>query len=60
MRALNIVIRRMVYEALSMLDSDDQGTAKAYCSFQMSTVNDYMEAPGSPELERAYAEVTQA
>jgi len=54
MRALNIVIRRTVYEALR--DRDDEENA-AFCAFQLNTVHDYMEAPGSPELEAAYREL---
>jgi hypothetical protein len=26
-----------------------------FCAFQLETVHDYMELPGSPELEDAYA-----
>src|SRR6266700_1691374 len=45
MRALNIAIRRIVHEALRDM---------RYCSFQLATVNEYMEPPGTPELDQAY------
>jgi hypothetical protein len=31
-----------------------------FAGWQLSTVHDYMEPPGSDELERAYAEIRQA
>jgi len=66
MRALNIVIRHTVYEALGMLHAlgskevseEDQDRAGQYLWFQLSGVHDYMEPPGSEELEAAYREVT--
>jgi hypothetical protein len=68
MRALNITIRRAVHEALGQVDlachavkrSDrpalcaEQQAALEFCEFQLSTMRDYMEPPGSPELEEAY------
>ncbi len=59
MRALNIVIRHAVYEALTRLGAamGDQD-AWRFIEFQLATVNDYMEPPGSPELKQAYEEVT--
>jgi hypothetical protein len=68
MRALNITIRRAVHEALSQVDKarnvaaqpDDRGLYPAeqealdFCEFQLGTIRDYMEPPGSPELEEAY------
>ena len=68
MRALNIAIRRAVHEALRHADMADQvaadlhrGTLSAgeqealdFCAFQLGTIRDYMEPPGSPELEQAY------
>jgi hypothetical protein len=59
MRALNIVIRHAVYEALTRLGAavGDQD-AWRFIQFQLATVNDYMEPPGSAELEQAYEEVT--
>ena len=62
MKALSVVIRHAVHEALTMLHGMGQSgeTAKDaidFCMFQMATVQDYMEPPGSPELEKAYQDV---
>ena len=68
MRALNITIRRAVHEALGQADiarnvATEQHRRKLpaaeqaaldFCEFQLGTVRDYMEPPGSPELEEAY------
>ncbi len=68
MRALNITIRRTVHEALAHMDTARnvvtqphghklharQQAALDFCEFQLGTVHDYMEPPGSPELEEAY------
>jgi hypothetical protein len=68
MRALNITIRRAVHEALGQVDlarqaarelhrgelRAEEGEALDFCDFQLGTVRDYMEPPGSPELEEAY------
>jgi hypothetical protein len=68
MRVLNITIRRAVHEALGHADvARDVATqprhrklcarereALEFCEFQLGTVHDYMEPPGSPELEEAY------
>ena len=68
MRVLNITIRRAVHEALGQVDlardavghlharelSAKEHAALEFCDFQLSTVHDYMEPPGSPELEEAY------
>jgi hypothetical protein len=68
MRALNITIRRAVHEALAHADlarnvaSQPSGRklppreqeALDFCAFQLGTVRDYMEPPGSPELDEAY------
>jgi hypothetical protein len=68
MRALNITIRRAVHEALGQVDTARnvatqppgqklharQQEALDFCEFQLGTVRDYMEPPGSPELEEAY------
>ena len=68
MRALNVTIRRAVHEALRHADMADQvaadlhrGTLSAgeqeamdFCAFQLGTIRDYMEPPGSAELEEAY------
>ena len=68
MRALNITIRRAVHEALAHVDTARnvatqphgrklharQQEALDFCQFQLGTVRDYMEPPGSPELDEAY------
>jgi hypothetical protein len=68
MRALNITIRRVVYEALRQVDKARNVAAQPhrqqlypaeqealdFCAFQVGTIRDYMEPPGSPELEEAY------
>ena len=68
MRALNITIRRAVHEALGQADiarnavtqqhlrelCGGEQAALDFCEFQLGTVRDYMEPPGSPELEGAY------
>ena len=68
MRALNITIRRAVHEALGQADiarnavtqqhlrelCSGEQAALDFCEFQLGTVRDYMEPPGSPELEGAY------
>ena len=68
MRALNITIRRAVHEALGHADmargvaAQPRGRtpcarereALEFCEFQLGTIRDYMEPPGSPELEDAY------
>jgi len=68
MRALNIAIRRAVHEALRHADMADhveadphhrtlsagEQEALDFCAFQLGTIRDYMEPPGSAELEEAY------
>ena len=68
MRVLNITIRRAVHEALGQVDTAceavkrlhrrelraEEREALDFCDFQLGTVRDYMEPPGSPELEEAY------
>ena len=68
MRALNITIRRAVHEALRHADIACKSAAHSrrrtlrpreqealdFCKFQLGTVRDYMEPPGSPELKEAY------
>ncbi len=59
MRALNIVIRHAVYEALTRLGAAvGNQDAWRFIQFQLATVNEYMERPGSAELKQAYEEVT--
>ena len=68
MRALNITIRRAVHEALRHADvacnlakhphrralRPKEQEALDFCKFQLETVREYMEPPGSPELKAAY------
>lgn len=68
MRALNITIRRAVHEALRHADvactvaahphrrtlSAREQEALDFCTFQLGTVRNYMEPPGSAELKEAY------
>jgi hypothetical protein len=68
MRALNITIRRAVHEALAQVElarnvamqppgrklQAREQEALDFCEFQLATVHDYMEPPGSPQLEEAY------
>jgi hypothetical protein len=68
MRALNITIRRAVHEALAHVETARNVAAQShdrklhakqqqaldFCEFQLGTVHDYMEPPGSPELEEAF------
>jgi hypothetical protein len=67
MRALNITIRRAVHEALRQTDKARNVAAQPrrklyraeqealdFCEFQLGTIRDYMEPPGSPELAEAY------
>jgi hypothetical protein len=67
MRALNVTIRRAVHEALRHADTACNAMAPHrrilrarereavdFCMFQLGTVRDYMEPPGSPELKEAY------
>ena len=68
MRVLNITIRRAVHEALDQVDlachamqrshrrelCTEKQAALEFCTFQLKTIRDYMEPPGSPELEEAH------
>ena len=68
MRALNITIRRAVHEALDYADAARNVAAQPhrrmlppreqealdFCASQLGTVRDYMEQPGSAELDEAY------
>jgi hypothetical protein len=68
MRVLNITIRRAVHEALGQVDlacyaekrshcrelSTEEQAALEFCEFQLRTIRDYMEPPGSSELEEAH------
>ena len=69
MRALNITIRRAVHEALRHADMVSKVAAHPhyrrtlrpreqealdFCKFQLGTIRDYMEPPGSAGLKEAY------
>jgi hypothetical protein len=68
MRALNVTIRRAVHEALRHADMACTVAARPhrrtlrpreqealdFCKFQLGTIRDYMEPPGSAELKEAY------
>jgi hypothetical protein len=68
MRVLNIAIRRAVHEALDQVDlardairhlhcralRSEEQAALDFCDFQHGTIHEYMEPPGSSELEEAY------
>lgn len=70
MKRLNIAIRYAVYKALENIEglpkTDKQLMKQAddhkfespftWCGFQLGTISDYMELPGTPELEKAYKE----
>ncbi|WP_300612108.1 hypothetical protein [Trebonia sp.] len=55
MKALNIVIRKTVWDAVNQLSNPGKNAAPI--AFALLTRNDYMEAPGSPELDAAFAAV---
>jgi hypothetical protein len=64
MKAMNIVIRHKVYEILDMMANPDvvlderlDVTNGSALSFTMHYINDYMEPPGSEELEQAYRRI---
>jgi len=60
MKALNIVIRHAVHEAVTRIRAMGEGDERAalLVQLQLSQVEDYMEPPGSAEFEKAYREVT--
>lgn len=61
MRALNVVIRHAVDEALTHLGAPmGNERSERFVQFQLATVHDYMEPPGSQELAQAYEHVIQA
>ena len=67
-RTARRTIRRAVHEALRQADKARNVAAQScrrepypaeqealdFCDFQLGTIRDYMEPPGSPELEQAY------
>jgi hypothetical protein len=60
MKALNIVIRHAVHTALTRMRAMGEGDEQAarLVQLQLVQVPEYMEPPGSAELEKAYREVT--
>lgn len=64
MKAMNIVIRHTVYGVLSALHDPDRVideehgfTSGQSLGLTLRYINDYMEPPGSPELEDAYQRI---
>jgi hypothetical protein len=63
MKAMNFVIRHTVYEVLSRLSdpngvvSDSDITNAQVLDFTLRYINEYMEPPGSPELEAAFEKI---
>jgi hypothetical protein len=57
MKALNIVIRHTVSEMVKKLRNPHKNGEELY--WTLTYVHDYMESPGSDELERAYADIKE-
>lgn len=57
MKALNIVVRYTVSEMVKKL-SDPRENGQ-YLYWTLNYINDYMESPGSDELERAYEDIKE-
>jgi hypothetical protein len=57
MKAMNIVIRHAVTEAVKHLEHPKDNLD--YINWTLAYINDYMEPPGSLELERAYNEIKE-
>jgi hypothetical protein len=55
MKALNIVIRHTVSEAVSRLENPGKNAQELY--YTLFYINKYMEPPGSAELEAAYEKI---
>jgi hypothetical protein len=55
MKALNIVIRHTVSEAVSRLENPGKNAQELY--YTLFYINKYMEPPGSAELEAAYKKI---
>ncbi len=55
MKAMNIVIRHAVTEAVTKLEHPKDN--EEFIFWTLRYINDYMEPPGSPELEQAYSEI---
>jgi hypothetical protein len=64
MKAMNIVIRHKVYEIFNAMANPDivlderlGVTNGSMLSFTLNYINEYMEPPGTPELEEAYQRI---
>ena len=57
MKALNIVIRHTVSSMIKKLSNASENGEELY--WTLTYVNDYMEPPGSAELERAYEDTKE-
>jgi hypothetical protein len=57
MKALNIVIRHTVSRIVKKLSSPSENAEELY--WTLAYVNDYMEPPGSDELEGAYEDIKE-
>jgi hypothetical protein len=64
MKAMNIVIRHKVYEIFNAMANPDVVlderlgvTNGSMLSFTLNYINEYMEPPGTPELEEAYQRI---
>ena len=55
MKALNIVIRQTVSEAIERLEHPSKNVDYIY--WTLAYINEYMEPPGSDELKRAYEKI---
>ena len=55
MKALNIVIRQTVSEAIERLENPSKNVDYIY--WTLAYINEYMEPPGSDELKRAYEKI---
>jgi hypothetical protein len=54
MKALNIVIRQTVHDAVTRLEHPASADNGKFISWSLNYINSYMEPPGSDELKLAY------
>jgi len=57
MKALNIVIRKTVADVVDMLSDPDEGDNGQRIGWTLFGRHSYMEPPGSPELDAAFADI---
>lgn len=57
MKALNIIIRYTTSEMVKKLSKARENVDELY--WTLTYINDYMEPPGSDELERAYEDIKE-